>query len=305
MKNFAKQESTVIPATTVFSIEDTPVWRVQLHLRTADSSDEAGTLNPVEVKLNDDNSTLLDGESGADFYKGAYHTYDLILDKVGKLRDLQFLYISKRGDDPWYIKSYTLYVNGVAVYDADFYGPGLMLGNNGAHMVWPYALRNHSLWQAYMPPALPRQIPAAELEKRIEAYIGDYLIDRYWYGAWSPSVLTWQDPEAWAWGGSGTKVDMSLYLKTISGRDVHISLDLVFSCNSGKLFLTTKNFYISKYPVVDSVSAANTVNLQMLLQNVVPMKIQSDFQKVTYTNNFGQPSCPVITVDRGSVFLSY
>jgi len=156
-----------------------------------------------------------------------------------------------------------------------------------------------------MVPALPRQISASELEKRIEAHIGDYLNERYWYGPWSSSVLQWTDPEVWAWGGSGTKVDVNLYLKTISYRNVDISLDLEFSCSSGKLFVTTRNLHIYNYPVVDNVSAANNVNLQMLLQNVVPMKIQSDFQKLTYTNNLGHPACPIITVDRGTVFLSY
>jgi hypothetical protein len=296
-----KEESTVIPATTLYSKEDMPVWRAQLRIVTSDVAG-GGTYDHVEVKLNSDNSTWL-YKSTHDFIAGDIRTYDLILDKVRLLRDIQYLYISKPGNEPWYIKSYEFYVNGIKIYAATFDNSGLMLGVNGSEFVSSWGLRNHTLWRTYVVPPPPTYFSAAQLESRIAAHIGDYL-ETEWMKPWTTSFLRWDSPAVWAWGESKTAVFISLYLQTVSGLRVRFSLDLEFSCGNGKLFVATRGLMMD-YPVLDSYSLANKVNLQMLLQTVVPMKIQSDLQKVTYTDSLGQPSCPAILLSDRSVFLRF
>lgn len=294
------QESTVLPATTLYSKEDTPVWRAQLRIVTSDIPG-AGTFNPVEIRLNSENSTWLYTDK-YDFIAGDIHTYDLILDKVRLLRDIQLLYISKPGSDPWYIKSYELYVNGIKIYAATFDNSGLMLGVDGSEFVSSWVLRNHLLWHAYAVPPPPMYFSGAQLESRIAAHIGDYLETELTTKPWTKSLLLWQDPEVFAWGQSKTAVLISLYFQTVSGMQVRSSLDLEFSCGNGKLFVAAKDLTLD-YPPLDSYSMVNKLNLQMLLQTVVPAKIQSDLQKVTYTDSLGQPSCPAILLSDRSVFL--
>ena len=295
------KETTRVNATTVTSIEDTPVWRVQLRLETADVT-EGGTSDRVEVKLNSNNSTWLYSNRG--FKPRGFHTYDLNVDYVKKLRDIQMVQISKPGSDSWYIKSIALYVNGKAVYSIYHFYDLLYLGNNGIHFIMPHELRNDSLWRSYIVPVPPMSFSRAELEARIEGIVGDFLSDTLWTG-WSPALKWEKYNHVVVWEAGPRRIQVKLGLRYYYDVDVNVSFDLEFSCLAGKIFLVTKNLHIN-YPIVDSASVTYKALLQLLLQPVLPMKIQSALQTVTYTNDLGQAACPTIEVlSDGTVSLSF
>src|SRR5688572_12360966 len=104
-----------------------PIWRVQVRFLTADVSD-AGTDSEVWVQLNDNNKTFLD--SGRDDReRGADETYELRLDGVNTLADIDFFKIQKSGDDGWAIRRMFLIVNNVAIFDESFPSSPLWLDN--------------------------------------------------------------------------------------------------------------------------------------------------------------------------------
>ena len=303
----------------VTSIEDTPVWRAHVRFFTTDVNG-GGTDDPVTVSLNSNNSTRLYSSYRDDFERGHSYGYDLILNNVTKLGDITKLQISKTGVDEWSIKSFTFYVNGKAVYSADFSG-GLWLNTNpwssydtGTHVVTSSDLRNHSLWRSYIVPAPPIYISGAELMSRIEAIVGDHISDNVL--RFSPYVNGSLITHAVQVSGNGPRtirVDVDLKYRQLHKSfwiwdwkwvtyEVDVEFDLEFSCSNGKLFLVTKNLDMA-YPVVDNASMVNKLLLQMLLQIDLPLKIQSALQTVTYTDDLGQPACPPIRVVGNSVYL--
>ena len=82
---FAARTSAA-PQTTVYSIEDTPVWRMQLEVTT----NVAGAGSGVEISLNSDNKTRL---YPAYSNLGTTYRYDLLLDNVRRLRDIAWIRI--------------------------------------------------------------------------------------------------------------------------------------------------------------------------------------------------------------------
>src|SRR5262245_20979177 len=102
------------------SIEDSPVWRVQLVLTTAnvDGGEIQGGNQKVAVRLNLNNFTQLYSSfnNGHILERGRTYTYDLALDNVRKLQDIQMIQLYKEGSDSWCVAALTLLVNGTPIY---------------------------------------------------------------------------------------------------------------------------------------------------------------------------------------------
>jgi hypothetical protein len=107
--------------------EDAPIWRLQMRLRIADIED-AGTDDDVRVQLNSRNSTWLD-YGRDDFERNDTFTYDLGMVGIRKISDLEYIRISKTGDDGLALKSFVLLVNGREIYMHSFAGAGHWLDN--------------------------------------------------------------------------------------------------------------------------------------------------------------------------------
>lgn len=286
-------------ATTVTSIEDTPVFRAEFHV-TMWTILNGSHFNFFEVKLNSNNSTWL--YTPTRMQQGYEYTFDLVLDNVQTLSDITMLGLSKFGDSDWYIKAIKLSVNNKLVYSKYFSGQLLALEGNDVHLATSPELRLNEWWRSYTFPGAPALISNWELGDSVESIVGDYLGAELWNG-WNPASLHWGYYPVGVFGNRGARQVHFLLDLDYDVYPVSAGFDLEFNCNSGKIFIAIKNLNLS-YPVVNSASMTNKLKLQLFLQTSLPAIIQRDLQNVTYTNTFGQAACPVISVDNwGSVSL--
>jgi len=314
----------VIPAhaqsgTTLYSIEDSPIWRVQLLVTTADvwggsTWGGGGTNDQVKVRLNWENATALytSFNNRDNFERGRTHIYDLVLDNVRKLRDIEMIQISKPGSDAWCIQGLTLLVNGRAIYDNDFPGNGHWMGTNAMLYALYPSLRAHPLWRSYTLPPVPQAIWGGELIGRIDGYVGDLLLSP---GLQAPSTHMWDPAGAFAYSvrvnGNGprmVRVELDLrYAYSVIYQQGYVEFkprfDLEFSCSGGALWVQTRNLDMTDYLFFDPVTAADYATLTTFLQMTLPMRITAAFQTVRYTNEQGQAACPPIRVVGNSVYL--
>ena len=89
--------------------DDYKVWRVQLHLTTADLAD-ARTDDTVFARLNATNRTFLDYARN-DFERNSRFAYDLVLNDVNDLGDIPFVRIGKLGTNGLCLRAAALIVN--------------------------------------------------------------------------------------------------------------------------------------------------------------------------------------------------
>ena len=179
--------------------EDEPVVRAQILLMTADVSN-AGTDDPVKVMLNNGNETWLD-YGRDDFERGDTFTYDLNLDRLNDVKDVDFINISKTGSDGWCISYLALLINGRVVFDRAF-SPGRWLDDSGGYSptftISGSEIESHPNWQnrQSFSPTIPYIIPRSELESRIESIVGHFLHsqpDLYWEEGKSKWVEVYPD----------------------------------------------------------------------------------------------------------------
>lgn len=154
------------------------IWRAQLRLRTANVTD-AGTDDSVHVTFNDFNGTWVDYGSD-DFERGNDFTYDLLLDNVSELSDINDIYIWSTGTDGWCIEELSLLINNTEIFNQHFGSTPSTCrwidkdnGEAGYLFITRPMLRAHPLWQSYQQPAPPLSLLRDELESRIESMIGD------------------------------------------------------------------------------------------------------------------------------------
>jgi hypothetical protein len=290
------------PQTTVYSIEDTPVWRVQLEVTT----NIAGAGSHLEISLNPDNKTRL---YPAYSNLGTTYRYDLILDHVQSLRDIAWIRIFKPTNNSSTLKELTLYVNGRAVYNVEYDGAGLSLGPNSYHFVMSPQLRLHALWRSYATPAPPQLISGTEILHRVESIVGDFIRGDALRSGWLPAPLFWRTADighAIRVTGNGprmVKVELALkYYQAVEYR-VDVEFDLEFSCAGGRLFVWARNIDTSGYPVIDSMTYNNRAVFGLYLQTALPTKILAPLQTFAYTNEAGQFACPPVRVVGNSIYL--
>lgn len=152
-----------------------PIWRVQVRFITA-NVDDAGTDSTVWIKLNGMNRTYID--SGRDDReRGHDETYELRLDGVASLADIDYFRIEKDGDDGWAISRMILIVNNVPIYDESF-SSALWLDNEGGasrvRFIDDQFMRPRSQWTSYVVPARPSVVPVGNMNARVESLHGDF-----------------------------------------------------------------------------------------------------------------------------------
>ncbi len=163
------------------------VWRLQLRVRTANVED-AGTDDDVYVALNGRNTTWLN-YSHNDFERGSEFTYDLLLDGVSDLSDINGMSIENSGSDGLCLESLALLVNGSEIFNQQFGATSSTCrwldqgsGSQPSFTASRATVRAHPLWQGFQQPGPPLGLPRVELESRIEGIVGDALHakDAYW-----------------------------------------------------------------------------------------------------------------------------
>lgn len=166
--------------------ESMPIWRLQLHIITADLQD-AKTDDHIAVSLAPGNLTYLDTPID-DFERGVQTTYDLAMSGISKLSDIKYIRFYKSGSNGWCLRYLVFHVNGKQIFD---YNPGrsgwwLDPGENSNWQSVPAfelpsnQLRSHALWRAYKQPDYPYSISYRELTTRVYAAYGQLCSKRTW-----------------------------------------------------------------------------------------------------------------------------
>ncbi|QEG33763.1 PLAT/LH2 domain-containing protein [Bythopirellula goksoeyrii] len=230
---------------TSTSIENEPVYRVQMRVKTANVKD-AGTDDAVEVRLGSLPATWLDLAIN-DRERGQTDLYDISLLNVGNrgvmIRDIRNLNISKTGSNGWCIETIELLVNGRVIYKTTFPGgqwldnskgksPTLLIGTSG--------LRANAKWKEFTSPGPSLLIKRLELEQRIESIIGHHIhADKRvkWGKLYGRGVeVSYKDSKT-----LHVDLDLMLDVKGLeSGLD--FDFDIQVSSRNGAIDLTVTNF---------------------------------------------------------------
>lgn len=157
---------------------NTPIFRLQARFYTANVGD-AETDDAIKVSVNGANTLWLD--SGRDDHeRNSIETFDLRMEGVNTIADLDFFRIEKGGSDGWGLRRVELLVNGRVIYGENFSG-NLWLDNEGGHsrvfLMDHVFMRQRSEWQNFVPPVRSNIVPNLDLQRRVEALVGDKLHD--------------------------------------------------------------------------------------------------------------------------------
>lgn len=273
------------------------VWRAQIQFQTANVTD-AGSDDSVRVQLNGTNSTWLD-YGRDDFERNTNYTYDLKLNGISRLSDLHYIFISKTGDDGWAIKSFSLLINGRAIYTKTFPGSaGKWLDNDGGnlrtHFVPSFDLRHDDAWLSYVAPFPPLTIPRAEMESRVEGIIGDYIHgNRLEWGQLFGSRYV----EATRKNNNTLHFDLDLEadIPVLPNPEVDVDFDLEITCSGGTIAMKVKNVVadVNSNPVVKVL----TLGLIEFLDAELSDRINDAAKNIKIGQDVPLGFCPGISVD--------
>lgn len=153
-----------------------PIWRAQVQFVTS-GVDDAGSDDDVKIELNGANRTWL--ESGFNDFEPGTRTYDLRMEGVSRLSDIDFFRIQKTGSDGWAIRNMSLIINGVPIFHEEFQ-PALWLDNSGGSsnvfFIDDFFMRQRADWANYLVPVRPNIVPLEDMRSRIESLAGDKAI---------------------------------------------------------------------------------------------------------------------------------
>jgi hypothetical protein len=291
-------------ATAAAPSESTQIWRAQLTVGTCDATN-AETSDPVKVKLNDTNMTVLNSPAN-DFTRGSTASFDLVpFNPVTgaplRLYDVTKLQVRKDGSNGLMLCRLTLVINERTIYHNTWASPGYLLddtsaGHQNAITITSSTLRASSYWQAYGTSKLPWSIPSSSTKRRIEALIATamYGQDLYWR---SSGVSVARRDSAAISVGVDLKEAVSLSLDP----NFDIDFDLRFSCDSGIMQVRVEHYRagtsgwqaVAANPLVGIFEAhfGDTSDTDVLEKSILP----SGFSFKTATYQAG--TCPVISVD--------
>jgi len=244
-----------------------PIWRVQVRFITADVGD-AGTDDAVWIQLNANNKTYID--SGRDDReRGADETYELRLDGVNTLADIDHFRIEKSGDGGWAIRRMLLIVNNVAIYDESFPGSPLWLDNEDGHsrirFIDDMFMRPRSAWVNYSVPIRPSVIPVAHMNSRVEGLHGDWTsngeVHNLGLREVGHSAVAMNSISLDTWS---VQVDLDEVDTFLIGQDINVDFKMKIGCISGRPDFTVSDVNASSafepYTDTERKNARNFVN---------------------------------------------
>lgn len=239
-----------------------PVWRAQLRVLTGPGVDSSSDDN-VKVGLRPGNTIWL--ESGHnDFEQNGTITYDLRLEGIAKLGDIDYLRIEKTGSDGWEIRKIELLINQRVIYTETF-PRGLWLDNDDGHSRVFFKddsfMRNRSAWSSYVRPVRPQIISVNDITKRIEALVGNFAIE-------DSDVLMAREGnasvEASTFDGDTWSVDLDLEeykLALPNNPDLDTDFKLSVSCSNSRVTFAVSEITVqSGWPRDASGKVYNFVN---------------------------------------------
>jgi len=285
------------------TLDGRSVWRVQLRLVTANVKD-AETDDSIRVALNGPNLTWVD-YGRDDFERGDDFTYDLLLDGVSDLADINTIYIHKEGTDGWCLKSLALLVNSkeenpIEIYNKDFSSTAAGCqwidkesGYKEYYNVSRSTLRAHPLWQNFLQPPLQQALGMLrhELESRVESIVGDQLhsTDAHWGNLDGESYVEVSKKDDQAIHVTLDLVAVLNIVPTSPEAEADVSFDLRFtgSCTNGQ---TPLQINITPENIQPSIDPPWWLGF---LKDSIAQGVKDAFSNLerTISLNPGQPLC--------------
>jgi hypothetical protein len=273
------------------------IWRVQLYIYIADK-DDAGTNDQVNVQLNATNNTLLNGDR-SDFDRAQGRAWDLRLDGINQISDLDYLRISKTGSDGICIRYMSLKINNRVIYVEDFPN-GLWLDDSGGfsniYLLDDYFMRQRLDWIYFEQLALPTIIPVDETRARLETLVGDFIptasLD------WGGPLYNYYGVELWVVTTNMWHVDLDLHGCKISNYlsdEADVDFDLTISCANAKPNFLVSNVVISASNVCESART----QLRNFITNTLRLRLNDMMKNYVYRDPLypGYPAvCPRVTL---------
>jgi hypothetical protein len=227
---FAHTQTLAAPPNTM------PIWRAQIRFSTGSGVDSSSDDN-VKVQLRAGNTIWL--ESGAnDFEANTTQTYDLRLEGIATLGDIDYLRIEKTGSDGWEIRKIEFLVNQKVIYSESFTA-GLWLDNDDGHSRVFFKddlfMRQRADWVNYVRPNRPAILSKVSIMQRVEALVGNFAIED------SDVLMDRQDAgsvEASTFDGDTWQVDLDLeeYKAALPNNpDLDTDLKLSVGCSAHRL----------------------------------------------------------------------
>ena len=253
-KTFDQSRISVVPTMSsiaVPSFEDVTIYRIQLRIFTCNKED-AGTDGGVYVQMNEGDKRFYLNRTKDDFRQGAGDTYDVLSEKIKRIKDIKFLKIGLRGDDGVCIAKIELSLNNNTspVFSKSF-SAGKSIDNSQSFTISSSELRTFSGWaltpahQNLLDP--PRQISKSWILSLVECSVGNQVnhISGFSWGSkvkWGPNTLFGPGVEMKFVNNRTLHFDLDLQRKLLGPNPVSdIDFDLVFSCNNGVIKTEIKN----------------------------------------------------------------
>jgi hypothetical protein len=272
------------------------IWRAQLYIYIADK-DDAGTNDRVSVQLNAANNTLLNGDH-SDFDRAQGRAWDLRLDGINQISDLDYLRISKTGSDGICIRYMSLKINNRVIYVEDFPN-GLWLDDSGGfsnlYLLDDYFMRQRSEWIYFEQLAVPTVIPVDETRLRLESLVGDFVptasLD------WGP-IYNYYGVDIWVVTTNMWHVDLDLHgckITNYLSDEADVDFDLTISCANAKPNFIVSNVVISASNVCESART----QLRNFITNTLRLRLNDMMKNYVYRDPLypGYPAvCPRVTL---------
>jgi hypothetical protein len=302
--------NSVVTPITILAIpaDTTPVWRVQLVMKTADVS-RAGTDDMVRVRLNENNETIVD-YGRDDFERRDSFVYDMVLDSIRTFSDIRKIEITKNSTDGWCTAGLELRLNGVTVFLRDF-SPCRWIdpGQTFRDLVISYAdLRHHARWAAYATPPLANLLllQRADLESIIEANVGNAL---------AGTAAEWgkfhgRAVEVSRHSSADVLVDLDLKTRGALPSDVELDVDFVVGlpCTCGALRTSISGLDVT----VDSawyeevLSGGVVEVLDRALSGLIQDRLSEQLDSLEQEFDLGFGFCPTVAVfDNGDIQFGF
>lgn len=275
------------------------VFRVEIKLTTGTGSNH-GTNDGVYVSLNSQgNKTWLDYTRN-DFERGHTDRYDLVLNNVNQLGDIQKIEIGKDGTDGLCIKKVELFVNRrLRMYTSNFTSCRWLDTNTARTITIPYSsLRRHSDWQNFGT-VIPEELKQDDILSLIQAYVGDGIHGQVeWNGI--HGQIKWRGPVTVRKKSEDTIGIKLGFRAEIPGPDMTAdgAVDLSISCQCGGIRMDFSKPQVT----VDSHIASEVLTLGFinLLDRFLSKKLRDELgeelHKMSQSFHTGLGLCPTISV---------
>ena len=287
------------PSHDVSSIEDVPLWRIELLTKTA-NRDHANTDDRIRLRMKLRSGGTVDLDlQGDDRERGRIDSYSIDPWGVQRVRDIERIELYTDGSDGWCVEWIALRINGdiSPIYEKTYSNCRWIDTDSSSSVVIPsITLRAHSKWNlAQHPKALqpPTQIPRHTLERMIEGAVGDALGELRYIG-WG-SKFGRSHVEVSRGAAQTTEVDLDLDDDNGVFRAIEVDADfsINWSCRDGHI-----DFELSDLRT-EIEDGWVTYHKARIMRRVEDMLLR--LQRMTRGGRYRCQSAPVVRFDGGIV----